>query len=62
MATVFEDRTNDHETDALATLTLTVECNPDQVADLSNFLVGISAKAGVYSVELDHTVAVPQAR
>lgn len=60
MATVFEDRSSYVERlDPVATLTLTVECNPGEVANLSNFLVGVSAKGGVYSVAIDHVVAEP---
>lgn len=61
MATVFEDRsTYDAKVDSVATLTLTVECHPGQVASISQFLVGVSAKAGVYGVAIDHVVAVPE--
>jgi hypothetical protein len=58
---VFEERsTYDQTKDSVATVTLTVECAPGQVAELSQFLVGVSAKAGVYSVAMDHVVAIPE--
>lgn len=58
---VFEDRsTYDPKADSVATVTLTVECNPGEVSSITDFLVGTSSKAGVYSVAVDHVVHVPE--
>lgn len=58
---VFEDRsTYAAGKDSVATVTLTVECSPGQVAAVTGFLIGASTKAGVYSVAVDHVVAIPE--
>lgn len=59
---VFEDRaTYAPGTDPVSTVTLTVECSPSHVASLTDFLVGVSAKAGVYSVAVDHILLMGEA-
>lgn len=58
---VFEDRSTYRPgKDSVATVTLSVECSPGQVAELTGFLIGASSKAGVYSVAVDHVVTIPE--
>ena len=54
MAKVYENAAiYDAARDPVATIALAVECHPKQVAALTEFLLGVRAKAGVYGVSVD---------
>ena len=53
MAKVYENAAiYDAARDPVATIALAVECHPKQVASLTEFLLGVREKAGVYGVSI----------
>jgi len=54
VSVVFENRAiYDAARDPVAKVSVTVECHPKAAVELTNWLLGVSAKAGVYAVAID---------
>lgn len=63
MTRTFEDRaTYDPATEAVSVVTFTVECHPKQAQAVIDFLVEVRDCAGVYAVDFDSGVRIPEAQ